>query len=57
MEKQDARKYLAANGFKVSSRGSFSKEMIQALRDSKLEFTQPILDPKPQTKVGPVPLV
>ena len=56
MEKQDARKYLISKGFNVSSRGRFSKEMIAELKSSGLEFTKPILDPKPQGKTLNVPL-
>jgi hypothetical protein len=56
MEKQDARKYLISKGFTPGQRGRFSTEQIQALKDSGLEFTRPILDPKPRTKATTVPL-
>jgi hypothetical protein len=54
--KQDAREYLISKGFKPGARGRFSAEMIQALKDSKLEFTRPIKDPKPRSKAQSVPL-
>lgn len=54
--KTDARTYLVSKGFKPGARGRFSKEMIQALRDSGLEFSKPIKDPKPRTKETTVPL-
>jgi len=54
--KQDAREYLVTKGFKPGARGRFSAEMIQALKDSNLEFTRPIKDPKPRGKVQSVPL-
>lgn len=54
--KQDAREFLISKGFKPGARGRFSAEMIQALKDSKLEFTRPIKDPKPRGKVAAVPL-
>jgi len=54
--KQDAREYLISKGFKPGARGRFSTEMIQALKDSKLEFTRPIKDPKPRSKAQSVPL-
>lgn len=57
MEKQDARTYLISKGFKPGARGRFSLEMIQALKDSGLEFTKPIKDPKPRTPKQHVPLV
>jgi hypothetical protein len=44
------REYLASKGFKLGSRGRFSKEMIQALKDSGLTFTKPIKDAKPHKK-------
>ena len=56
MEKQDARKYLISKGFNPGSRGRFSAEMIQVLKDSGLTFTRPIKDPKPRTKVSSTPL-
>lgn len=56
MEKQDARQYLVSKGFTPGVRGRFSKEMIQALKDSGLEFTRPIKEPKARTKVTNVPL-
>lgn len=52
MEKQDARKYLISKGFKPGARGRFSTEMIQALKDSGLEFSKPIKDPKPRGAVA-----
>lgn len=55
--KQDARQYLISQGFKPGARGRFSTEMIQALKDSKLEFTKPIKDPKPRSKSASTPLV
>jgi hypothetical protein len=54
--KQDAREYLITKGFKPGARGRFSAEMIQALKDSNLEFTRPIKDPKPRSKALSVPL-
>ena len=54
--KQDAREYLISKGFTPGARGRFSTEMIQALKDSKLEFTRPIKDPKPRSKAQSVPL-
>jgi len=45
---QSQRDYLIEKGFKPGSRGRFSKEMIQALKDSNLIFTKPIKDPKPK---------
>jgi hypothetical protein len=56
MEKQDARKYLISKGFTPGQRGRFSTEQIQVLKDSGLEFTRPILDPKPRSKATTVPL-
>ena len=56
MEKQDARQYLVSKGFKPGARGRFSTEMIQALKASGLEFTKPINDPKPRSKVVSTPL-
>lgn len=50
------RDYLIQNGFKPGSRGRFSTEMIQALKDSGLTFSKPIKDPKPRMKVESVPL-
>ena len=57
MEKHNAREYLISKGFTPGSRGRFSAEQIQALKDSGLTFTRPIKDPKPRTKVSSVPLV
>lgn len=54
--KQDARTYLVSKGFTPGARGRFSKEMIQALKDSGLEFNRPIKDPKARSKVATVPL-
>ena len=54
--KQDAREYLITKGFKPGARGRFSAEMIKALKDSNLEFTRPIKDPKPRSKAQTVPL-
>ena len=54
--KQDARTYLVSKGFKPGARGRFSTEMIKALKDSGLEFTRPVKDPKPRTKETSVPL-
>ena len=54
--KQDAREYLISKGFKPGARGRFSAEMIQALKDSGLEFTRPVRDPKPRAKAQSVPL-
>ena len=56
MEKQNARTYLISKGFNPGSRGRFSSEMIQVLKDSGLTFTRPIKDPKPRTKASTVPL-
>jgi len=56
MEKQDARTYLVSKGFKPGARGRFSKEMIQALKDSGLEFTKPIKEPKARSKGTSLPL-
>mgnify|MGYP006288853523 CR=1 FL=1 len=56
MEKLDARQYLISKGFKPGQRGRFSTEMIQALRDSGLEFTKPINEPKVKGKATTVPL-
>lgn len=56
MEKQDARQYLVSKGFTPGARGRFSKEMIQALKDSGLEFTRPIKEPKARAKVSSTPL-
>ena len=56
MEKQSARAYLVSKGFNPGSRGRFSAEMIQVLKDSGLTFTRPIKDPKPRTKVSNTPL-
>ena len=56
MEKQDARQYLISKGFTPGARGRFSKEQIQALKDSGLEFTKPIKDPKSRSKVTSTPL-
>jgi len=54
--KQDARTYLISKGFTPGARGRFSKEMIQALKDSGLEFSKPIKDPKPRSKASSTPL-
>ena len=54
--KANAREYLISKGFKPGARGRFSAEMIQALKDSGLEFTRPVRDPKPRTKAQSVPL-
>ena len=56
MEKQDARTYLISKGFTPGARGRFSKEQLQALKDSGLEFNRPIKEPKARTKVNSVPL-
>jgi hypothetical protein len=56
MEKQDARQYLISKGFTPGARGRFSKEMIQALKDSGLEFTRPVKEPKQRSKDTSVPL-
>jgi hypothetical protein len=48
MNKQTQRDYLIAQGFNLGKRGRFSNEMIQALKDSGLEFTKPIKDAKPR---------
>ena len=57
MEKIDAREYLTSKGFNPGARGRFSTEMLQVLKDSGLEFTRPIRDPKVRTKGESVPLV
>ena len=57
MEKLDARQYLITNGFTPGKRGRFSKEQIQFLRDSGLEFTKPIKDAKVKGPGTTVPLV
>ena len=54
--KANAREYLISKGFKPGARGRFSAEMIQALKDSGLEFSRPVKDPKPRTKAHTVPL-
>lgn len=56
MEKANAREYLISKGFNPGARGRFSAEMIQVLKDSGLEFTRAIKDPKPRTKVTNTPL-
>jgi hypothetical protein len=56
MTKTNAREYLVSKGFKPGARGRFSAEMIQALKDSGLEFNRPIKDPKPRTKAESVNL-
>lgn len=56
MEKQSARAYLISKGFNPGSRGRFSTEMIQVLKDSGLEFTRPIKEPKVRTKASSTPL-
>jgi hypothetical protein len=55
-DKVNAREYLVSKGFNPGSRGRFSAEMIQALKDSGLEFTKPIRDPKQRTPKASVPL-
>ena len=52
----NAREYLVSKGFVPGKRGRFSSEMVQALKDSGLEFTRPIKDPKVRTKAATVPL-
>jgi hypothetical protein len=52
----DARQYLVSKGFTPGTRGRFSKEMIQALKDSGLTFKRPIKDPKERTASNSVPL-
>lgn len=54
--KQDAREYLVGKGFKPGARGRFSKEMIAALKESGLEFSRPVKDAKPRSKVVSTPL-
>jgi hypothetical protein len=54
--KTDARTYLVSKGFKPGARGRFSSEMIQALKDSGLEFTRPIKEPKARGKVESISL-
>jgi hypothetical protein len=54
--KTNAREYLISKGFKPGARGRFSAEMIQTLKDSGLEFTRPIKDPKQRTPKGSIPL-
>jgi hypothetical protein len=54
--KANAREFLVSKGFKPGARGRFSAEMIQALKDSGLEFTRPVKDPKSRTKSQSVPL-
>lgn len=44
--KTNAREYLVSKGFKPGARGRFSTEMIQVLKESGLEFTRPIREPK-----------
>jgi hypothetical protein len=56
MTKTNAREYLVSKGFKPGARGRFSSEMIQALKESGLEFSRPVKDPKPRAKVESVPL-
>lgn len=56
MTKTNAREYLVSKGFKPGTRGRFSSEMIQALKESGLEFNRPVKDPKPRAKVESVPL-
>lgn len=56
MEKANAREYLISKGFTPGARGRFSAEMIQALKDSGLEFTRPVKDPKARTKAADTPL-
>jgi hypothetical protein len=56
MAKTNAREYLVTKGFKPGARGRFSIEMIQALKDSGLEFDRPVKDPKPRSKVASVSL-
>jgi len=52
----DAREYLASQGFTTGSRGRFSKEMVQSLKDSGLTFKRPIKDPKERSASNSVPL-
>lgn len=54
--KVNAREYLVSKGFKPGARGRFSAEMIQALKDSGLEFERPVKDPKQRTPKGSIPL-
>ena len=54
--KANAREYLVSKGFKPGARGRFSAEMIQALKDSGLEFNRPVKDPKQRTPKVSVPL-
>ena len=56
MEKNNAREYLISKGFKPGTRGRFSKEQMQALKDSGLTFERPLGDPKARSKVSSVPL-
>jgi hypothetical protein len=56
MEKNNAREYLISKGFKPGTRGRFSKEQMQALKDSGLTFERPLRDPKARSKVSSVPL-
>jgi hypothetical protein len=51
------RQYLIEKGFKVGQRGRFTKEQVQVLKDSGLEFTKPITDGQGRGKVSSVPLV
>jgi hypothetical protein len=55
-EVADARQYLVSKGFTPGARGRFSKEMIQALKDSGLTFKRPIKDPKERTAGTSTPL-
>ncbi len=55
-EVMDARTYLVSKGFKTGTRGRFSKEMIQALKDSGLTFKRPIKDPKERAAGTSTPL-
>jgi hypothetical protein len=43
-EKHDARAYLVSKGFNPGSRGRFSSEMINVLKESGLTFNRPIKD-------------
>jgi len=56
MAKENARTYLISKGFNPGARGRFSAEMIKVLKESGLEFTRPIKDPKPRGTVQSVSL-
>lgn len=47
----DKREYLRSLGFEVGSRGRFSEEMLQALKD----YTEPTVDNSPKPKVKNTP--